>query len=299
LKIALLSNDKDLKESLHDSMKFERFSHNPTSLEKDMMVILDDNYGELEEVLKSVPSEKLFYLSHQDDEKNIHTIHDYKLNHLISYDLHGTPIEIISNYKKLNAPKHLWGSKHYLREGTITDKISISESKREMHKIEEILKLQNWEDFFDSPVGYINTMANELISNALYNGPEEKRESGNYPVDRKSPVHLKGSELVQLEIGIDETVLALSVIDCFGSLTKDKVIKSLYRSFNEKTVEHKKGGAGLGLYLAYSYGHQFIVNRRAGFRTEVICIIEKTKRYKNYRSRKKSFHFFEEASGHE
>ena len=89
------------------------------------------------------------------------------------------------------------------------------------------------------------------------------------------------------------------MIDSFGTLTKEKVIQSLHRSFQEKTVEQKQGGAGLGLYLSYSHGHQFIVNSKLGVKTEVIIVIEKNKRYKTYKSRLKSFHFFDEAHAHE
>jgi sigma-B regulation protein RsbU (phosphoserine phosphatase) len=84
-------------------------------------------------------------------------------------------------------------------------------------------------------------------------------------------------------------------MDCFGTLSWEKTVENLNRSFTEKTVQHKKGGAGLGLYLSFSHANQFIINRKAGLRTEVLFIIEKNRRYKNYKERIKSFHFFEEA----
>jgi sigma-B regulation protein RsbU (phosphoserine phosphatase) len=74
------------------------------------------------------------------------------------------------------------------------------------------------------------------------------------------------------------------------------VLDNLVRSFKEKSPLDKKDGAGLGLYLTFLHSNQFIVNLRPGFRTEVICIIDKNKRYKQYKSRIRSFHFFEEVS---
>jgi sigma-B regulation protein RsbU (phosphoserine phosphatase) len=67
------------------------------------------------------------------------------------------------------------------------------------------------------------------------------------------------------------------------------------RSFKDKTVMDKKDGAGLGLYLTFLHSNQFIVNFREDCQTEVICVIDKEKRYKQYKERIRSFHFFQEA----
>ena len=262
------------------------------------MIVIDQKIDLLEKALENVPRNKLYFISDRNDEENIEIIKKYFLSHLIGFDELRTATEIIQ-HSKIFESKSMWGPSLYLAQGVLTDAISFSDSKREMTKIPELIKKQKWEDFFDSPSDYINLMANELVSNALYNGPEGKRNGAHYPIDRKDPVFLKGSELIQLHIGIDHQCALLSVIDCFGTLSKEKVIESLYRSFKEKTVENKKGGAGLGLYLSYSHGNQFIVNSKAGVKTEVIILIDKTKRYKNYKSRSKSFHFFDEANLHE
>ncbi len=298
MKLSLFTENKILKDALIELIRPNRLSHNPSDLQADHFVVVDQDVALLQEKLKTVPRQRLYFISNRSDEENIALIQKYELSHLVGFDEKNTPLEIMQHYRIFEA-KNFWGSGHYLANGIIPDSISFSESKREMSKIPELIKSLSWEDFFDSPADYMNLMANELVSNALYNGPEGKRLGADYPVDRKSPVFLKGSELIQLKLGIDSHAAVLSVIDCFGTLTKEKVIQSLYRSFQEKTVENKKGGAGLGLYLSYSHGHQFIVNSKPGVKTEVIIVIEKNKRYKNYKSRLKSFHFFDEAHAHE
>jgi sigma-B regulation protein RsbU (phosphoserine phosphatase) len=102
---------------------------------------------------------------------------------------------------------------------------------------------------------------------------------------------------VQLALGMDDKGVALSVQDSFGGLSYSTLIESLRRSFAEKTAMDKKDGAGLGLYLTFLHSNQFIINFRENFRTEVICIIDKNKRYKNYKQRIRSFHFFQEVTG--
>jgi phosphoserine phosphatase RsbU/P len=298
LKLSLFTENNTLKHALLELTNPNRLSLNPQSLDPAHLIVIDQNLELLESALKSVPPSRLYFISDRSDEDNIDIIKKFSLSHLIGFDEKRTAHEILQHYNIFDS-KSIWGPTHYLASGVITDSITFSESKREMSKIAELIKTQVWDDFFDTPADYINLMANELVSNALYNGPEGKRNGANYPVDRKDPVFLKGSELIQLKLGIDHQSAVLSVIDCFGTLTKEKVIQSLYRSFKEKTVENKKGGAGLGLYLSYLHGHQFIVNSREGVKTEVIIVIEKTKRYKNYKSRRKSFHFFDEANLHE
>lgn len=296
MKLSLFTENKILKDALIELTRPNRLSHNPQVQQTDHFVVVDQDLAILEEKLKTVPRQRLYFISNRSDEENIALIQKYQLSHLVGFDEKNTPLEIMQHYRIFEA-NNFWGTAHYL--SVLPDTLSFSESKREMSKIPELIKTQSWQDFFDTPADYVNLMANELVSNALYNGPEGKRQGANYPVDRKSPVFLKGSELIQLKLGVDPHAAVLSVIDSFGTLTKEKVIQSLHRSFQEKTVEQKQGGAGLGLYLSYSHGHQFIVNSKLGVKTEVIIVIEKNKRYKTYKSRLKSFHFFDEAHAHE
>lgn len=298
MNLSLFTDNKMLKDALKELTSPQRISHNPNDFDRTHLIFVDQNIDILEKALGSVPLSRLYFISNRSDEENIELIEKYSLSHLIGFDEKKTALEILQHYQMFDK-KLIWGTTQYLEYGVLTDSITFSESKREMAKIADLIRSQVWDDFFDTPADYINLMANELVSNALYNGPEGKRKGANYPVDRKDPVFLKGNELIQLNLGIDHQCAVLSVIDCFGTLTKEKVIQSLYRSFKEKTVENKRGGAGLGLYLSYSHGHQFIVNSKAGVKTEVIIVIEKTKRYKSYKSRRKSFHFFDEANLHE
>lgn len=294
--IAIYSTDQELLEKAQSKLSpLLPVALNPAAITPHTLVFVDDNAGkDLSTLTREIPAHLLCWIGRADDHTHVRLIQSHGLRHLMGFDPIHTPEEMERHTKKLLAKK-IWGLAPYLASNIIPDDVSLSESKREMTKIDEIIRQQDWSEFFDSPIDYLTLVANELVSNALYNGPEEKRTNTDYPVDRKNPVFLKGSELVQVHLGIDAHLAALSVVDCFGTLTWEKVIENLNRSFTEKTVQHKKGGAGLGLYLAYSHANQFVVNRRPGLRTEVICLIEKNRRYKTYKQRLKSFHFFEEA----
>lgn len=237
---------------------------------------------------------KTFVISALSDEENIILIHKNKIHHLIGKNPEVYLHEVLDNLRKLTSNK-FWGFKHYFGDNLQERIISFSDSTNIQEKMTEELSHFQFDGYFSSPTDYLRLMANELLSNSLYKGPNKKRlEKGLDSSDRRSPVFLKGSDLVQATLGANDKGVALSVQDSFGELTHEVLIANLVRSFEEKTPLNKKDGAGLGLYLTYLHSNQLIVNLKRGFRTEVICIIDKNKRFLNYKSRIRSFHFFEE-----
>lgn len=265
---------------------------------KESFVICDrESFLENSEIYKQIDRYFLYVISSETDEENMRMVENYNLHHLVGKNEGIYGQEIINHLMKAYQKK-IWGLQTYLESSAEVREISLSDSKLTNEMIEEALGHFDFQDYFASPIEYIQVMANELISNSLYKGPSRKRqEQGLESVDRKSPVFLKGSDLVKVCLGMDSKGVALSVQDSFGGLTYDLLMASLKRSFEEKTVMEKKDGAGLGLYITFLHSNQFIVNFRKDFRTEVICIIEKNKRYKNYKQRIRSFHFFQEVSG--
>lgn len=257
------------------------------------LLSFEDNQEQFAKVDRSL----LYIISPLPDDENMRIIEKHELRHLVGQNEQIFGLEIVAHLKKQLINK-LWGLTPYMDESAAIKIISLSDSKFTNEMIQENLGHFDFKDYFSSPIEYLQVMANELVSNSLYKGPNRKRaEQGLEGFDRKSPVFLKGADLVQVILGMDSKGIALSVQDSFGGLAYSILISSLKRSFEEKTVMEKKDGAGLGLYLTFLHSNQFIVNFRENFRTEVICIIDKNKRYKNYKQRIRSFHFFQEVAG--
>lgn len=294
--VSILCEDNQILEVLRTLSSEFRIHHQFIKDETTYIVCDTDQLQKRWDVLKDVKKHLLYVLSREDDEANMRLVEKYSIHHLIGLNEGIYLQELIGNIKKTESKK-LWGLKSYIEDESKIEVISLSDSKHTNETIEETLGHFDFKDYFSSPIEYIQVMANELISNSLYKGPNKKRlEQGLEKHDRKSPVFLKGSELVQVSIGMDTKGIALSVQDSFGGLTYDLLISTLKRSFEEKTPMEKKDGAGLGLYLTFLHSNQFIINLKKDFRTEVICIIDKNKRYKNYKQRIRSFHFFQEVT---
>jgi len=299
--VAVLVKDPQILDQLKTAAEkthfiFENVS-NINSYLKDSFVICDrETFLEKPDEFKQIDPYFLYVISSETDEENMRLVENHGLHHLVGKNEGIFGHEIINHLNKAYHKK-IWGLQTYLEDSAEIREISLSDSKLTNEMIEEALGHFDFQDYFSSPIEYIQVMANELISNSLYKGPSKKRlEQGLESVDRKSPVFLKGSDLVKVCLGMDSKGVALSVQDSFGGLSYDLLMASLKRSFQEKTVMEKKDGAGLGLYITFLHSNQFIINFRKDFRTEVICIIEKNKRYKNYKQRIRSFHFFQEVS---
>jgi sigma-B regulation protein RsbU (phosphoserine phosphatase) len=265
---------------------------------EDQFIICDLlSFEDMLEQFTKISRSQIYVISPLPDEENMGLIEKHNLHHLVGQNEEIFAPEIMNHLKKSFANK-IWGLNTYIEDDATLKILSLSDSKYTNEMILEALKHFDFKEYFASPTEYLQVMANELISNSLYKGPNRKRsEQGLESVDRKTPVFLKGADLVQVTLGMDSKGVALSVQDSFGGLSYELLIKSLKRSFEEKTAMDKKDGAGLGLYLTFLHSNQFIVNYRKDFRTEVICIIDKNKRYKHYKQRIRSFHFFQEVSG--
>jgi phosphoserine phosphatase RsbU/P len=300
--VAVFTQNQSLQTQLSERLHGTEFSirTNPPleSETKEGIIVCDlDSYKSMNLVKEVAKKDCLFLVSNDSDEENMKVVVEDGLMHLVGWNEGVYAQELLCHFENL-VHKRIWGLQSYLDESCELKILSLSDSKFTDEHIQDVLKHFDFKDYFASPTDYIRVMANELVSNSLYKGPNRRREEqGLDAADRKSPVYLKGSDLVQVTVGMDDKGVGLSVQDSFGGLSYDTLIASLKRSFAEKSIMDKKDGAGLGLYITFLHSNQFIVNHRENFRTEVICIIDKNKRYKNYKQRIRSFHYFEEVKG--
>jgi phosphoserine phosphatase RsbU/P len=221
------------------------------------------------------------------DEENVQAfLSQSSLNHLIGAGDHVVEElrAIASKYRSTD----IFGLAHYLSPDSKIDQTQIYHSKDANDSTAELIESIDVSGFFDSPVDYLKIMANELITNAFYHMKDAPTH------ERKESIFLTPPQSIQFSVGKDLSRIALSVVDQSGTLSRDQLIFSLERSFREKTPRQRTPGAGLGLYLVYQYANQLIVNSRSHEKTEIIAIIEASKRYKNYKQRITSFHFFKE-----
>jgi len=278
-KISIDINDDELKSevtSMHDlpySISTDE-CHSITTITDRM-----DNTGE-----------NCFLISSLSDEDNIlKVLKTSSLNHLIGRNAKKMKLEIVNNLKQMFAPK---GLSNYINCSKNIAHLVLS--KNDFSKVNSILDKFNYDHCFQSPVDYLKIISNELLTNAIYHSGSGEDFIKRSQMDRNISPILSEEEAIVFTVGSDENYIAISVKDSTGRLKRSDIVNNLVRSFESKQHENKEGGAGLGLYLAYSYSNQFIVNTIDGKSSEVICIIDVNKRLKAYKERITSFHYFEQ-----
>jgi hypothetical protein len=97
--------------------------------------------------------------------------------------------------------------------------------------------------------------------------------------DRRKPVKLGAQEQVRVRFGCDGRMLAVSVCDRFGSLTRPTVTAHVERVLERlgpkpRTSEPVAagGGSGLGLVICYSHANQLVVHGAVGRFTELTAV---------------------------
>lgn len=117
--------------------------------------------------------------------------------------------------------------------------------------------------------------AEELLSNAIFNAPRDAEGNPKYAdVDRRDPFTLEAAEDVTLTYACDGCYIGISVLDRFGSLTRDVALRYLKHCFRgtRETDSTKGRGAKLGLLMVYNAATQLVFNIEEGKHTEVIAL---------------------------
>src|SRR5690349_4941351 len=114
------------------------------------------------------------------------------------------------------------------------------------------------------------TVVDESISNALYNGPVDERGQHRFShLPRQTTVSLEDNEEITVTLRCDGTRIGVSVVDPFGTLTRDVIYDHLSKCFRRgrDQIDFDLGGAGIGLYVCFESLSHFVINISAGKRT--------------------------------
>ncbi len=220
-------------------------------------------------------------LSAQEDETNVLE----HLEHLHSHHLIGNGPQLESEIDRtlsiLDQGDH-WDPSKGFPSPIDSKEISLSSSLDIKSGIESVLSDFDLSEQFNEQKDIIRLLSNELLVNAFYHQLGEDQ-------DRSSEVKLETP--VPLQLARNESSVLLRVEDRNGGFPYDKMFASLSRGFREKTPRQDTEGAGLGLYFVFKMTNQLILNLKE-HGTEIICMFDVNKRYKEYMKRVSSLHYY-------
>ncbi|MEZ4403291.1 MAG: hypothetical protein R3B06_24915 [Kofleriaceae bacterium] len=204
------------------------------------------------------------------------------------------PDELIITAEKL-LRQDLFGLGKYLLWGVEPYRIEIRDSRKKLDYLQEVATYALALGCNERVVELIETVADELVTNAIYNAPRTDAGEPKYArLSRREPVELTDAEVGTLEFACDGDYIAIAQIDPFGALTQDTVVGYLNRCLvkGPEQLSEASGGAGIGLYRVFQSLSKFVINVEPGRRTEVICLIDLRLSMKRFRQQAKSFHIF-------
>ncbi len=208
------------------------------------------------------------------------------------------PDELIVTAEKL-LRNDLFGLDKYLLWGVEPYRLEIRDSRDKGRYVKEVARYAERLGCNDRTVELIETVVDELATNAIFNAPRDAHGKPRYAhLPRREHVVLDPHEVGTLEFACDGNFIAVSQTDPFGALTHDTIVSYLNRCLTRGPQQlhtdsnGSSGGAGIGLYRVFQSLSKFVVNIDPGRKTEVISLIDLRLSMKRFRALPKSFHIF-------
>jgi len=204
-------------------------------------------------------------------------------------------MELTVTIAKLRRGDH-FGLDKYLPWGVDTHRIGVRDSRDKAQYVREASALVNRLGCSERVVELVETVVDELSTNAIFNAPQDASGRPRYAhLSRREAVALEEREVAELIYAIDGSYFAVAQRDPFGALTRETVVTYLDRCLDQAPDQQPgAGGAGMGLFRAYRALSKLIFNIRPGVMTEVIGLIDLRQPIKHFKMQPKSLHFFVE-----
>lgn len=191
--------------------------------------------------------------------------------------------ELIRLANKLITRKKIFGLKNYMDAIEDIKKIRITSSRTIKRSIAKILnQIEQWGFKIANKV-VLNLVLNEMIINAVYHSYGYTKEK-----EERIQITLKNNERVDIFFAKSKTSYGISITDYVGSLTKNKILESLYKAIRQSRLliraaetgeevsqEISETGRGLDLLRKIAVDYYFIIEK--GVRTEVIILFDTQK----------------------
>jgi hypothetical protein len=126
-------------------------------------------------------------------------------------------------------------------------------------------------------VDQLNDIGHELLSNAFYDAPYEAGLLKNPPA-RQQEVQLPPDQPCELVYGALDDEMFVRVRDCFGALTRARLVEVLARcarGSNAVTLDESRGGAGLGMWRIFQKASRIVISVSPNTSTEMLVTVPK------------------------
>lgn len=213
-----------------------------------------------------------------DDHKITDDLTVFSDKHVVSVMSHGERFDadefIASATKALRG--NIFGLNKYFPWGVTTFSMVVRSYAEKNKAIDVLMQYANLAGVRGPVRERIQTVADELMMNALYHAPVDAEGKERYR-DRplKELVQLDEVDAIEVQYGSSGRYFGLSVRDGFGSLTRERAMQYLLKARSSSPeLEQKVGGAGLGLVSVLRSVSKLVFNLEPGSSTEVVGLFD-------------------------
>lgn len=219
---------------------------------------------------------------------------NHRLHHLLRCDTTVDERDLAMTVALLTGPRK-FGLEGWMAAPVKTARFEVSKASARHEVVAEAGRFAQSVEVGSRYAAGISTVADELLSNAVYNAPTDARGAPRYAhLARDVEVQLEPNEVVTCELAFDGKRLGISVTDKFGAIGLRHLQLGLARCLRKGNdqVSYKPGGAGLGLFYTLQMVSHLVFNVQPKAKTEVLGLIDTGNSFREFAARAKSFNWF-------
>ncbi|HTL32331.1 MAG TPA: hypothetical protein VL326_04370 [Kofleriaceae bacterium] len=183
--------------------------------------------------------------------------------------------ELSTTVQKLS--RHdIFGLEKYLTWGVEIRELVLADAQQRRALVHELADDVERACLGPRPVAAASLIADELLSNAVFNAPVDAKGDHVHAKDTRTDSRaLADRDLVTLRYACDARYLAIEVNDHYGSLDHATILRCLTKASSRGTkVSMTTRGAGIGLATVFGSCNHLVFNLDPSKRTQVIALID-------------------------
>lgn len=187
---------------------------------------------------------------------------------------------------KLSLRDRAFGLSNFLGPNTKVQVVRFQKSSQKQEGVEAIKNYLISAKFKTRMATVIANAVDEVLMNAMFDAAVDELGRQLYSsTSRATDLPLEGKSSVEMHVGFDGAYVAISVIDHFGSLDKQKLLAHISKRYTDEEykVRTTVAGAGIGLATVFRSGGNFLFASDSKERTEVTVFFKRTDSFREFK----------------
>jgi hypothetical protein len=268
--------------------------------EQPSVILVDTSTQELYNALENAIQEKvglfsdkinanaIYFLSSDNLEKVQYLVQSPLFGHFVLRN-YGDPKEAGAHFGRVvraTLADRAFGLKGLLRDSAKIQVVKLQITTQKQDAVEAVKNYLIAAKFQTRMATVVANAVDELLMNAMFDAPTDELGRPLFnSTARTAAIKLENKHSVEMHVGYDGRYVAVSAVDYFGSLDKNKLLSHISKIYTEEEYKVKTAvaGAGIGLATVFRSGGSFFFISESRARTEVIVFFKRTDSFREFK----------------